>query len=564
MIRPWISSTATILVTASLVLAGCSSPSDPGADTATSDSGAMPESTGPMLSNVTLVGNPNPTVPLAAILSATTDVPTRLTLNIDDGENSWSVTPSDELATSHEVPVLGMRPGRAHTITATLQDAGGRSVETAAQTFETPPLPDAFPTPTITVHDPARVEPGVTVFNINGRWGADGRSEPANFSPAIIVNAEGEIIWYYLPGNHRVHDVRRLRNGNFVYEVWPGTDGMIEIDMLGNIQRRWHFTGTAKDPAPGSIPVDTDSFHHDFVELPSGNFLLMSSEHRVMEDWYTSETDADAPRADANVIGDVVVEFTPEGEVLREWKLFDIIDPYRMGYNSMREDFWANHYDGVVDGIVHDWTHGNAIIYEEEDHSFVMSLAYQDAVVKVNMDTGELVWILGNHDNWNDPWSEKLLTPVGDVEWSYKHHAISHTERGTYLLFDNGVARSTPFDEKMPLADSHSRGVEYAINEETMEVSQPWVYGPDREQFYGRYLGDMDWHPQTDNILINVGGQETDENGQNVPPGQAQRWARLIELTSDDAAEKVWEMRLQEDDANWSIYRADRIPSVYP
>ena len=458
----------------------------------------------------------------------------------------------------------GCAPPAPTTITATLEDADGMAAETVALTFETPPLPEAFPTPVITARDPARMEPGVTIFNVNGRWDTENNSTPANFSPAIAVDDEGEIIWYYLPGNHRVHDVRRLNNGNLVYEVWPGTDGMIEIDMLGNIQRRWHFTGTAKDPAPGSIPVATDSFHHDFVELPNGNFLLLSTVHRVIEDWYTSETDPDAPRADANVIADLVVEFTPEGEVINEWSLFDVLDINRIGYNSLREDFWANHYDGVVEGIVYDWTHGNALIYEEQDNSFLMSVPYQDAVIKVSMDTGELVWILGTHENWNEPWSEKLLTPVGDVEWSYKHHAISHTENGTYLLFDNGAARASPFEEKMPLADSYSRAVEYAVNEETMEVSQPWVYGPEQEVFYGRYLGDVDWHAEADTVLINVGGAETNAEGVNVPPGQAQRWARLMEVTNTNPPEKVWEMRLQQDDSNWAIYRADRLPSLYP
>ena len=548
---------ATLLASSFLIL-GCSSPDsgDPGT--------AMPEASGPSVDSATLVGNPNPTVPLAAILSVTADVATRLTINIDDGERSWSVTPDETMATSHEVPVLGLRAGRTHSITATLEDAGGMAAETVALSFTTPPLPDAFPTPVITARDPARMEPGVTIFNVNGRWDTENNSTPANFSPAIAVDDEGEIIWYYLPGNHRVHDVRRLANGNLVYEVWPGTDGMIEIDMLGNIQRRWHFTGTAKDPAPGSIPVETDSFHHDFVELANGNFLLLSTEHRVIEDWYTSETDPDAPRADANVIADLVVEFTPEGEVINEWSLFDILDINRIGYNSLREDFWANHYDGVVEGIVYDWTHGNALIYEEEDNAFLMSVPYQDAVIKVSMDTGELVWILGTHENWNEPWSEKLLTPVGDVEWSYKHHAISHTENGTYLLFDNGTARSSPFEEKMPLADSYSRAVEYSVNEETMEVSQPWVYGPEHEVYYGRYLGDVDWHPQADTVMINVGGAETNAEGVNVPPGQAQRWARLMEVTHTDPPEKVWEMRLQQDDSNWAIYRGDRLPSLYP
>ena len=555
--RSSLSLPATLLASSFLIL-GCSSP-DSG------DSGtAMPEASGPSVESATLVGNPNPTVPLAAILSVTTDVPTRLTINVDDGERSWSVTPDDAMAMSHEVPVLGLRAGRTHTITATLEDADGMAAETVALSFTTPPLPDAFPTPVITARDPARMEPGVTIFNVNGRWDTENNSTPANFSPAIAVDDEGEIVWYYLPGNHRVHDVRRLANGNLVYEVWPGTDGMIEIDMLGNIQRRWHFTGTAKDPAPDSIPVGTDSFHHDFVELPNGNFLLLSTEHRVIDDWYTSETDPDAPRAPANVIADLVVEFTPEGEVIDEWSLFDILDINRIGYNSLREDFWANHYDGVVEGIVHDWTHGNALIYEEEDNSFLMSVPYQDAVIKVSMDTGELVWILGNHDNWNEPWSDKLLTPVGDVEWSYKHHAISHTEHGTYLLFDNGTARSSPFEEKMPLADSYSRAVEYSVNEETMEVSQPWVYGPEHEVYYGRYLGDVDWHPQADTVMINVGGAETNAEGVNVPPGQAQRWARLMEVTHTDPPEKVWEMRLQQDDSNWAIYRGDRLPSLYP
>jgi hypothetical protein len=408
------------------------------------------------------------------------------------------------------------------------------------------------------------MEPGVTIFNINGRWGPDGKQVPANFAPAVIVNDAGEIVWYYLADGHKVHDIRRMDNGNFIYEVWPGTDGMIEIDMLGNIVRRWHFTGTSKDVAEESIAVETGSFHHDFAELPNGNFLLLSSENRVIENWYTSETDADAPRAPANVIGDVIIEMTPAGEVVREWKLHDILDPYRIGYNSLREDFWSTHYDGVVEGVVHDWTHGNAVIYEEEDNSFVMSLPYQDAVIKISMDTGELVWILGNHDNWQAPWSDKLLTPVGNLEWSYKHHAISHTSNGTYLLFDNGVARSSPSDPKMPLADSYSRAVEYAVNEETMEVSQVWSYGRDDEPFYGRYLGDVDWQPQTGNILITIGAQETNSEGKNSMPGPGtQRWARLVEVSHEQPAEKIWEMRLQAEDSNWSIYRSDRLPGVY-
>ncbi len=518
----------------------------------------------PTIGQATLVPNPNPTVPLAAILTVTTDTPASLTVNIDDGERQWSFSPSAEQSTRLEVPVIGLRASRAHTMTATVTAAGGGSATSDPMTFETPAIPDTFPVPKITVRKPDAMEPGVTLFNINGRWNAEGESAPAIFAPAVIVNDMGEIIWYYLPEDHKIHDVRRMPDGNFIYEIWPGTGGLVEIDVLGNIQRRWHFTGTAEDIAEGSIPVETGSFHHDFIDLPNGNFLVLSNENRVIENWYTSETEADAPRATANVLGDVITEMTLDGDVVREWKLHDLIDPYRIGYGSLGTGFWRNHYADVVEGDAHDWTHANAIIYEGKDNSFIVSVPYQDAVLKVSMDSGELIWILGNPDNWKAPWSEKLLKPVGDVEWSYKHHAISHTENGTYLLFDNGVSRSSPFDEKMELVDSYSRAVEYSVNEETMEVSQVWEYGPDDEHFYARYLGDVDWQPQTDNILITAGGIETDADGNNAPRGPGlKRSARLMEVTHEQPAEKVWEMRLQDDDLGWSIYRGDRLPPLY-
>ena len=556
-------------LTASLLtpflLISCGDSSNMAGDTQAPAAAPAAES-GPAISNVSIEQNPNPTVPLAAILSLTTDSPTRITLNFDDGERSWSATPSDEYATDHSVPVLGMKPGRTHTITATAEDRGGSSTTSDAVSYTTPELPDTFPRPTAVVRDADRMEPGVTLFNVNGRWNSEGRSAPPNFSPAMIVDDQGETLWYYLPEGHRVHDIKRLSNGNMIYEIWPGTGGMVEIDMLGNIVNWWHFARTAKNPAPGSIPIDHDSIHHDVRELPNGNLLVLSTEHRVVEDWFTSVTDPDAPRQTANLASDVIIEVTWDGTVLREWKLHDLIDPYRISYRSLREDYYAAHYEGIVDGVIYDWTHANAIIYEEEDHSVVLSVPYQNAIMKVSLDTGELVWILGDPTGWREPWSEKVLQPVGDVEWSYLHHEVSHSGRGTYLLFDNGVGRAMPFDGREPMAleDSYSRGVEYRVDEENMTVEQVWEYGPDDEWFYGRYLGDIDWLPQTGNILINVGSMETGPDGNAVPPGQAQRWARFFEVTSDTPAEKVWELQLRDEGLGWSVYRVERLPSVYP
>ncbi|MDG2089106.1 MAG: aryl-sulfate sulfotransferase [Arenicellaceae bacterium] len=550
--------TALVFGSATL-LYGCGSSLD---DSATTAEGGAADTAGPVVSDLSLVQNPNPTVPLAAVLSFTTDEPASVVLRFDDGSKAWSHSMGSDMSTSHELPVVGMRPSLAHTITASLTDAAGNVTVTETQVFETPALPEFYPRPHVVVSQPDRMEPGVNLFNVNGRW----PEKWADSLPAVIVDNEGETIWYYQPEGHLLHDIKRISNGNFLYEIWPGTGGMVEIDLLGNIVNRWHFTGTAKDPAPGSIAVESDSIHHDMIEIPNGNFLVMSSEVRAYDNWHTSTRDANAPRQDgAQLVGDVIIEITRDGEVVNEWKLLDLIDPYRITHGSLREDYWANHYDGRYEGIVYDYTHGNAIIYDESDNSFIMSMPYQNAVLKVSMSSGELVWILGTHEAWSEEYADKLLTPVGDVEWSYKHHAISHSGRGTLLLLDNGVDRTMPYADSMPLADSYSRGVEYAVNEETMEVSQPWAYGLEQEHYYNRYLGDIDWLPTTGNILINSGARETAPGtNTNVPPGQAQRWASWFEVTSDDAREKVWELQFKDEGLGWSVYRVDRLPSIYP
>src|SRR5690606_30126751 len=112
--------------------------------------------------------------------------------------------------------------------------------------------------------------------------------------------------------------------------------------------RRWHTTGVPKDVPEDSIPVATDTFHHTMEFMPSGNFLMLSTEVRRFEDYPSSERDPEAPPAPSDVIGDVLIEFTPAGETVREWKIFDILDPYRIGFGSLGVGFYAQVYKDVL------------------------------------------------------------------------------------------------------------------------------------------------------------------------------------------------------------------------
>ncbi len=530
---------------------------------------SVSDTTTPVISYVVLNRNPNPAVPLAAILSISTDEPTEMTVRIDDGERVWNATSSDGFATEHSLMVLGMRPGRVHHISAVVNDLSGNESETRPLAMEMPPFPADLAHPTLVVRKPELMEPGVTMFNAF-LTNAEGGGVDEFGGVLYIVDDRGDIIWYYRTELELV-DARRLSNGNLLYSTGNHSRG-VEIDMLGNVVQQWHAVGTAKDVPEGSTAVDTGALHHEIFEMPSGNLLALSAEVRVIEDFPTSETDPDAAPAPASVIGDVIVEFSRDGTVVREWKLLDILDPYRIGFGSLGDGYWVDRYEDLLDDVeaqpIRDWAHANALIYDPSDDSYILSSPHQDAVIKVDRDTGQLVWILSAPDNWREPWSSRRLQPVGEFEWQYHEHGPSLTPHGTLVLFDNGEARAGAYHEQLPLAQRYSRAVEFAIDAQSMEVEQVWSYGgPGEEHFYSGFLGDVDWLPETGNLLIVDGTRQTDSEGAPVEAVEGtEYWARVVEVTHTQPAEKVFELHLKKegDEGGWYIYRAQRLPSLYP
>ena len=182
-----------------------------------------------------------------------------------------------------------------------------------------------------------------------------------------------------------------------------------------------------------------------------------------------------------------------------------------------------------------------------------------------------MVWILGDHDNWQAPWSQYLLQPEGDLTWHYHQHNAQITDRGTVLVFDNGNHRASPGTEKLPAADNYSRVVEYKVNAEAKTVSQVWSYGGPESKtgensYYCPFICGASILPETGNVLGVFGGLLTDESGrQSEDPNADTGWVRMVEVTGDAKQEKVWELFIDERAQNkgWDVYRAERFASLY-
>jgi hypothetical protein len=402
---------------------------------------------------------------------------------------------------------------------------------------------------------PEKREPGMMIFNI--RPGGIAEQQGGGVGWFVGVGQDGEIA-LNMNFDAPSQDVRALPNGNLIISFT--TIGIImEITTAGETVRQWHVAGKWLDKTPpdGSIKIDAALTHHTINVFPNGNLMLLSAEMRQFDNWPSNDTDADAKRVTANVIGDLILEVALDGTIVRQWKMLDILDPYRLCYGSC-SGYWKAR--GFEDS--NDWCHTNAVTYSAADDCLIVSLRTQDCLIKFSAASGELKWILGDPGNWQAPWSEKLLKPVGDVEWQYHQHDVSVTPTGTILCFDNGNYRALPFAEKMPDADCYSRGVEFAVDEDAITVTQVWSFGDGgADRTFACYQGGAYRLPETGNTFLSFGGVCTKDGAPTSNNADAFARSRLVEVTPN--GDIVFDMWIDSDEASGgaplSSFRAEHV-----
>ena len=522
----------------------------------------------------TIKPNPNPTVPLAAIVYFDSSQPVETTLAISDGQNSWELHYGIDKAPQKGLPVVGMRPNRTHQIRVMIK--GGeeeRVTYPTALTFTTPPLPDdpaVFPPIHVNVSQPERMEPGLTLVFARRRV----PGEPTELTPEerhfmvsygliIALDPRGDVVWYFQT-HARIADMIQLRNGNFLFLTTEYD--VTEIDVLGNVVQEWYAARRPQGPHATAIPVEGETIHHCIYELSNGNFMAFTAQAKAVEDYYTSEWNPDAPRKTQQVMGDTIIEFTRAGEIVWRWNCFDHLDPYRIGYETLYTYWWVRGFPGHTD-----WTHGNSMWIDEAENTILLCLRLQECILKIDRSTGEIRWILGEHTDWPAHLQDKLLQPIGDIQWPYHMHTPSITEDGTFLIFDNGVFGARPFTMPKLPSETYGRAVEYVINEEKMTVQQVWASDQkgEADNLVSYAMGDADYMAQTGNVLVSYGMAVTPEQVRDVPPTEYNRCShvrgqtRVREVTRTTPPETVFDisLRIDADEPNvgWSCFGAERI-----
>ncbi|MGE3247580.1 MAG: aryl-sulfate sulfotransferase [Beijerinckiaceae bacterium] len=402
--------------------------------------------------------------------------------------------------------------------------------------------------------DAARREPGTIYFTTR----PGGLPTRAAVAWIVGVDQDGSIsLNRKYAGTSQ--DIRCLPGGTVLFS--QSAQGLIhELDRKGDILRTWHARGKygGKAPPSGSTELPVNFIHHTVNVMPDGNFLLLDASARIFGNWHSSTSDASAPKQTAEVVGDIVTEVTRDGKIVQRYNLLDMLDPFR-ATQSTRSGYWRK--QGFPNG--YDWSHCNAVTHDPADDTLVVSLRHQDAIVKFRRGSGELVWILGNHSQWKEPWSRFLLKPDPGLSWQFHQHDCSIPAPGRVMCFDNGNYRTGAFETPMPDSENRSRLVEFEVDAAAMTVRQAWAWdGAPSEKIYACYQGGAMRLPKTGNVFGTFGGiclQDGIPTSQNE--GTFGR-ARLIEVTPE--GEIVFDLHIDDSTATqpraFSAFRATHAP----
>ncbi|CCZ16827.1 arylsulfotransferase [Sutterella wadsworthensis CAG:135] len=306
-----------------------------------------------------------------------------------------------------------------------------------------------------------------------------------------VIDTKGEVRWFMFA--NPIYDLNSLYSAGVMMGFKQNDDGAVSWGY-GSTYVKYDIMG--RKAFNRRLPAGYSDFSHSLDPMPNGHYLL-----RVAS--------ADLRRLDqkrVRTVRDMIIEVDAGGRVVDEWRLFDILDPYRSnvikaldqgavclnidpskaGHTLTAEDLAkqetsANFGDFAGTGPGRNWAHVNSVDYDPTDDSIIISSRHQSAIIKIGRDK-KVKWILGAPRGWRSPWKEALLTPVdaqgkplkcGDAEcgdafdWTWTQHTAwridSKSDKNVIWVsvFDNGDARGM---EQPALPEmKYSRAVIYKL-----------------------------------------------------------------------------------------------------
>ncbi|HEX5423020.1 MAG TPA: aryl-sulfate sulfotransferase [Candidatus Acidoferrales bacterium] len=445
------------------------------------------------------------------------------------GLTTWTQpTPSGGGPTS--IYVAGMRANTPYHMRAVMQFSAGATVNDADHTFTTGAIPSAN-LPSITASTTAGMTPqsGVELLALTTN---------STLMTGVVTDLSGNVLWAYnVPGlttGFGLFPIKLLPNGDFLvnYTIGSKVDGtqsvMQEVDLGGNVV--WQMTPTDLNNALASATCTGCNI--TVVGTHHDVAILPNGHLIVLAGLQKTVAGLAGYSTPQTVNGDAIIDLDQNHKPVWVWNGFDHLDPNR-------------HPLGLPD-----WTHTNAVVYSPDDGDLIVSMRNQSWVIKIDYHdgagTGNILWKLGYQGDFT------LQGGTDPVDWQYAQHdpnVITPNSSGVFqlTLFDDGNNRVLDSSGNICGTTGQpacwTRIPIYQIDETGKTATLEWV--DDLSPFFSLWGG-------SSRQLAN-GNIEFDEcaDGAN---------SIIYEVTKTTPPQTAWQMHITGQNA----YRGYRIPSLYP
>ncbi len=427
----------------------------------------------------------NPSCAISCVVLWETDEPATSWVEFGERARPDFRIGSNDLTTSHEVVVVGMRAERIYQLQAVSRTQTGKVLRSQILAYETGSLPFPWMTGFVDVFDEDKVQPGWTLANLVSGT----RDGPLTL---VMFDMTGAPVWYYTdPGELARLDLQASWLDNRYVLFGPGVEEGEHprmIDLTG-----WTLWTGPRQPAydADSVPAPEGTMHHVFQRLGNGDFITVEAVYRTVD-------------GIENVMGDVVWQFSPTLETTWTWNTFD-----HLGEIPFSPDLLT---------ASNEWTHTNSVAVVEEENavyvnSFVLSLTF-----KVDRSDGHIVWTFGDGGDF-------APDPAAAYPWPGSPHSVDPIGDGRFLMYDNGTETR-----------GFSRAVIYHLDEETMQSTIEWEYPGTFavDPWYNVAGGDVDLLPNGNVLIVGGLGQAPDRIMEVTPDGE-----KVWQLWFDDEVAKV-------------------------
>ncbi|MGY8787763.1 MAG: aryl-sulfate sulfotransferase, partial [Fidelibacterota bacterium] len=273
--------------------------------------------------------------------------------------------------------------------------------------------------------------------------------------------------------------------------------------------------------------------HHDLIKLPNGNYLGIVETSAVgpipIGDWTPLFQglgfQADGVTMEFIWIGDKLVEWDNEtGDVVWEWSVFD-------HFSMMDYDQFGGTWSQAYIDLHYDWTHVNAVIFDEFESAIYFSTRHLSRITKLDYPSGDIIWNLGRE------MPSGQVTLGNEIGFSFQH-SLQILNNGNIVTFDNGNLAP----EFRGTDDPQSRAIEIAISQNNADLV--WSYElPD--DLFGFASGNAQKMENGNVMVTTVGGG-----------------GRSLEVNQNGNI--VWEANYNLSLPTGAVYRAHRIPGLFP